>query len=155
MSINLFDIVFTVVLVSFTVLSYLRGAVKEVMALLGLVGGFLAATHYAKPLAVQLDPLLNDGQAAQLLAFVLVMVLGYFIGVFLGGFMDLFRRGPEGGVSRLVAGALGFAKGTTLSLALLWVVRSYIPPFQEEMAGSMIGSWLGSLLMYLEQIRLI
>ncbi len=155
MNINLFDIVFVIVLVSFTVLSFLRGAVKEVLALLGLAGGFLAATRYARPLAQQLNPLLQDGQAAQLLAFVLVMVLGYFVGVFLGGFSDLFRRSPQGALSQLVGGVVGFAKGITISLALLWVVRAYIPPFQEEMAGSMIGSWLGSLLTYLERIRLI
>jgi membrane protein required for colicin V production len=155
LSINLFDIVFVIILLAFTLLSFLRGAVKELLALLGLGGGFLAATHYAKPLAVQLQPLLADAGAAELLAFVLLMVLGYFVGVFLAGFSDMFRRTPESTLSQIVGGVVGFAKGVTISLALLWVVQVYIPAFQDEMADSAVGSWLGSLLAYLERTKLI
>lgn len=155
MSINLFDVVFVIILLAFTLLSFLRGAVKEVLGLVGLVGGFLVATRYARPLAEQLNPLLQDESAAELLAFVLLILLGYFVGIFLAGFSDLFRRAPESTVSQLVGGGVGFVKGITISLALLWVVRVYIPAFQDEMAGSAIGSWLGSLLTYLEQMRLI
>ena len=155
MSLNLFDIVFILILLSFTLMSYLRGAVKEVLALIGLAGGFLVATHSAGSLAGQLHPLLEDSNAAELLAFVLLMVLGYFVGLFLAGFSDLFRREPEGEVSHLLGGLVGFAKGITISLALLWVVRVYIPAFQDEMAESTIGSWLSSLMRALERIDLI
>lgn len=155
MSINLFDVVFVIILLAFTLLSFLRGAVKELLTLLGLIGGFIVATQYAAPLADQLDPLLQDENAAELLAFVLLVLLGYFVGVFLGGFGDMFRRAPESSAGQLVGGVIGFAKGITVSLALLWVVRVYVPAFQDEMADSAIGSWLGSLLAYLERIDLI
>lgn len=155
MSINLFDIVFVVILVSFTLLSYLRGAVKEILVLLGMAAGFLAATRYAAPLAEQLNPLLQDENAAELLAFVLLMVLGYFVGAFLAGFSDMFRRAPESTLSQIVGGVVGFGKGITVALALLWVVRVYVPAFQDEMADSVIGSWLGSLLSTLERLNLI
>ena len=155
MSINLFDIVFVIILVSFTLMSYLRGAVKEFLVLVGLAAGFMAATRYAQPLAQQLNPLLQDENAAELLSFVLLMVLGYFVGAFLAGFSDMFRRSPESVLSQLIGGVVGFGKGITISLALLWVVRVYVTPFQDEMAGSVIGSWLGSLLSYLEGFNLI
>jgi membrane protein required for colicin V production len=155
LSLSLFDIVFLLVLLSFTLLGYLRGALKEFMALLGLVGGFLVATRYAEPLAGQINPLLQDENAARLLAFVLLMVLGYFLGAFLAGFSDLFRRTPEGALSQLLGGLVGFGKGVTVALALLWVVRVYIPAFQDEMADSMIGSWLARLLGYLERTHLL
>lgn len=155
MSIHLFDIVFVLIIVSFCLLSYLRGALRELLSLLGLVGGFMAATRYSATLAQQLNPLLQDEHASELLAFVLLMVLGYFVGVFLAGFSDMFRRSPEGGLSQFLGALVGFAKGVTVALALLWVVRVYIPAFQDEMADSVIGSWLGSLLSYLQRINLV
>jgi len=155
LSLNLFDVIFVIIIVSFTLLSFLRGAVKELLALLGLAGGFLVATHYAAPLARHLDPLLQDRSAAELLAFVLLMVVGYFVGVFLAGFSDLFRHTPAGVVSQLAGAVVGFVKGVTIALALFWVVRVYIPAFQDEMAGSSIGTLLGSLLQTLEGMNLI
>jgi membrane protein required for colicin V production len=155
LSIHLFDVVFVIIIVSFSLLSYLRGAMREILSLIGLVGGFMAATRYTQALAAQLNPLLQDEKSAELLAFVLIMMLGYFLGAFLAGFGDLFRRSPEGVLSQVVGGLVGFAKGVTVALALLWVVRVYIPAFQDEMADSVIGSWLGSLLSYLQRIRLV
>lgn len=149
MSVNLFDVVFGIVLLAFTALSLLRGVVRELLVLLGLAVGFLVATRYAEALAVQLNPLLQDQGAAQLLAFVLLMVAGYLVGVFLAGFGDLFRRTREGCLSHLAGGVLGFAKGVTISLALYWAVMAYIPAFQDEMAGSFIGGLLGRLMAYL------
>lgn len=155
MSVNLFDVVFVIILLAFTLLSFLRGALRELLALLGLGGGFIVATQYAGPLARQLEPLLQDAAAAELLAFVLLMVLGYFVGVFLAGFSDMFRHGPESTLSQVVGGAVGFVKGITISLALLWVVRRYVPAFQDELADSALGAWLGRLLDYLHRSNIV
>jgi len=142
---NLFDIVFIVILLAFTLFSYLRGATRELMTLVGLAGGFLAANWYAPALAERMSPFLPESNAAELLSFVLLMVAGYFIGVFLGGFGDTFRRQPEGDVSRLFASLIGFCKGIVVSLAMFWVVQTYLPSFQDEMGESWIGGRLGYL----------
>lgn len=155
MSLNLFDIVFALILLSFTLMSYLRGAVKESLVLLGLVGGFVVGVHSAGALALRLRPLLEDTNAAELLAFVLLMVLGYFAGLFLASFSDLFRRGPEGELSHLLGGVVGLVKGITISLALLWVVNVYIPAFQDELGGSVIGTWLATLMRLLKHANVI
>jgi uncharacterized membrane protein required for colicin V production len=155
LSINLFDILFVIVLVAFTLLSFLRGAVMELITLLGLTGGLIAARHYAAPLARQLEPLLSDRNAAELLAFVLVVLLGYFAGVFLAGFGDMLRSGPAGTLSQVLAGMVGFCKGVAVSVAMLWVVEQYVPAFQDELAGSWIGSWLEVLVTYLNQFDVL
>ncbi len=155
MGINLFDVVFILILLSFTLLSALRGAVKELLALLGLAVGFIAARWYAATLAEQLRPLLPDDNAAELLAFVLIVLMGYFVGVFLSGFSELFRRAPESGLSQLLGAVVGFAKGTTVSLALYWVILTYIPAFQDEMAQSRVGGMLAVLVQQLERMDLL
>ncbi|HSG06048.1 MAG TPA: CvpA family protein [Nitrospiria bacterium] len=155
MSLNVFDIVFIVLLLAFTLFSYLRGATRELMTLVGLAGGFLAANWYAVPLAGEMSPFLPEGNAAELLAFVLIMVGGYFIGVFLGGFGDTFRRQPEGDVSRLLACVIGLFKGIVVSLALFWVVQTYLPSFQDEMAESWFGGRLNRLVTMLRSAELI
>jgi membrane protein required for colicin V production len=155
LSINLFDVVFVIILLAFSLLAYLRGVVRELLVLLGLVGGFLAATHYSHALAAQLNPLLQDASASELLAFVLLMVAGYLLGIFLAGFSDMFRRSPQGPLSQLAGGAVGFAKGVVVSLALVWLVNVHLTTFKGELAGSAIGHWLGSLLAYLTRANLI
>lgn len=155
MSLNLFDIVFAIIILAFTMFSYLRGALRELLSLLGLAGGFLAATWYAPGLADQLQPFLPAGNAAELLSFVLIMVAGYFFGLFLGGFSDYFRRAPEGDLSRIIGGVIGFGKGATISLAVLWSVQTYLTTFQDEMVESWIGNVLVGLLDFLQGTGLI
>lgn len=155
MNINLFDVVFAIILVAFTLLSYLRGAVQELLGLIGLAGGFFAAIWYAADLAELLRPLLPDDNAAELLSFVLIMMMGYIAGAFLSGFSDRMHRAPASSVSRVLGALIGLAKGATVSLALHWVIQIYIPAFQDEMAQSRIGSWLAGMLGYLGRIDLI
>lgn len=155
MNINLFDVVFAIILVAFTLLSYLRGAVQELLGLIGLAAGFYAAIRYAADLAERLRPLLPDDNAAELLSFVLIMMMGYFAGVFLSGFSDRMHRAPASSVSRVLGALIGLAKGATVSLALHWVIQIYIPAFQDEMAQSRIGGWLAGMLGYLDRIDLI
>lgn len=155
LNLNLFDIVFTIILLAFSLFSYLRGALREMLSLLGLAGGFLAATWYAGSLADKLSPFLPSQDASELLSFVLIIVAGYFLGLFLGGFSDYFRRAPESDLSRLLGGLIGFAKGTTISLALFWAVQTYLTTFQDEMTGSIIGGMLAGMLDFLQGTGLI
>jgi len=154
-NINFFDAVFLGLLLIFFLLSYLRGMVKELFTLLGLVVGFMAGTWYAGALAVHLRPMLPDQEIADLLSFLLIMLGCYFMGIFLGGMSDFFRQEPMGPFSRMMGGIIGLAKGLVMSLTVYWVIVNYIPSFQNAMAESWMGARLGNLLLYLKQINLI
>ena len=149
---KVFDVAILILLVSFTLMSYLRGAMKEFFGLLGLCAGFFAANWYSPRLAEMVRPLLPDGHGAELLSFVLIMVAGYLAGSFLAGFLDTFRRTPESGLSRLVASSIGFAKGVIISLAVQWVIMAYLPEFQGHLRGSWAAGRLDSILTYFKQI---
>lgn len=155
MNINVFDILFVIIVVMFTALSFLRGAMKELLGLLGLIGGYLAATWYAGALAGRLQTMLPEVAGIELLSFVLIMMGGYFVGIFLAGFSDMFRESHHTDLSSLLGGLIGFGKGVVISLAFYTVVQTYMPAFQDEMRDSLVGKWLGSLLGTLEQFNLI
>lgn len=155
MSFNVFDIVFVALLVIFVVLSFMRGFARELFILLGLLGGFLAAERLAGVLAARIEPLLPDPEAAELLAFVGIMLIGYFLGVFLGGMSDYLRDKPVGEASRMLGALMGLGKGLVVCLALYWVVAHHVPAFQDELAESWMGAWLGRVLDFLEGTGLV
>ena len=155
MSINLFDAIFLILVLTFTVLSFMRGMMKEVLGLLGIAMGFLAAGWYAPNLAEIVRPLLPDAKTSELLAFILIMMAGYFVGTFLAGFGSQFLPSPKTPTGRMVGGVIGFGKGLIFALALFWVVRNYIPPFQDELARSPIGGMLGEIIAYFQKMNWI
>ncbi|MBI4083949.1 MAG: CvpA family protein [Candidatus Lambdaproteobacteria bacterium] len=146
MNVNVLDIVFVGLMVVFALLSFSRGAVRELLALLGLAAGFLAAQAFYLRLARVLGPLVPDRRLAELLGFLAILVLGYFAGVFLSQLGEMVRERPANLFNRMVGGALGFAKGVLFSMVLHWAIASYVPPFQDELRGSAVGRVLGRLI---------
>lgn len=155
MSFNLLDVVFLVLIGGLTVLSFKRGALREIMGLLGIAVGFFAANWYAPSVAEVMRPLLPEGNASELLGFILFMMAGYFLGQFLGGFSQFLMWSPKGIIFRLVASVIGFGKGLVFSLALYWVIQAYVPPFHDELAASWVGDLLGQVIQHMKNLKLI
>ena len=155
MSINLFDAIFLILVLGFTVFSFMKGMIKEVLGLLGVAMGFLAAGWYAPNLAEIVKPLLPDEKTSGWLAFILIMMAGYFVGRFLAGFGSLATPFPKSFSGRVIGGAIGFGKGLVFSLAIYWVVDKYIPPFREKLNLSEIGKILGEIIGYFSEMNWI
>lgn len=152
---NMFDIIFLGLLLIFFLLSYMRGAIKEMFTLLGLAGGFLAAGRFSDDLAKSLASFMPDHQTALLVSFLLIMLLCYFLGIFLGGMSDLFRRDALGPFNRMLGGLIGLTKGLILSLVVYWIVLNHFPVFHQQLNGSWMGDRLGNLLNQLQRMDLI
>lgn len=155
MELNVLDIVFAGLIVAFTLISMMRGAMREVLSLIGLLGGFLLASRFYGVLADKVEPIMPDRALGELLSFLAILVAGYVAGSFLSGFGDLFGPKRRGLLDRLLGAVFGFCKGTTVSLALFWVIKEYIPPFQDELAGSLLAETLGQLFSLLSGLDLI
>ena len=155
MNFNVLDIIFIALIVSFTLLSMMRGAVKEVLSLLGLVGGFFLANWFYADLAGQIGGLLPDPALAEVASYLLILVAGYVGVMFLGGLGEAFRSHHHVLLNRGLGGMIGIVKGTTISLALHWMIISYIPPFQDELSESMLARELGQLFSFMEGLNLI
>ena len=143
---NILDIIFVVLILSFTLLSWSRGALKEVLSLAGLGLGFFGATAFYPDLAEQLTPVLPDPALAELLSFLLILMLGYFAGVLFTGFSDALSGRRNESWNRILGALIGLCKGVLVSLVLFWVIDTYIPSFQDELARSLVAEELARLL---------
>lgn len=154
MSVNLFDVVFLVILVGFTLLGPVRGALKEGLSLIGLAIGYWAALSFHESAGDALVPIVQDGDLAGVLAFLLILGAGYLAGTFLGGATDSMTTRAAGMGAALIAAAIGLVKGLIICTSLLWLVQAHIPPFQDELAASASGPYLERLLDWAEGIAL-
>ena len=151
MSFNFFDLTLVVIIVAFAFFSYMRGALKELISLLGLAGGYWAATRYHNDLGKMLEPVVRDLSLAELLSFLMILALGYLVGTFAGGFGDFVRSKPPGFLSSIAGAAIGVLKGLVISLALVWLIDVYITAFQDEVAESSSAPYLARLLEVMAQ----
>lgn len=127
----LVDIVVWAVLIAFMVKGFLKGLVREVCSLLGLLAGGWAAFHYYPWLAEAMKPVIRLPHALALaLAFVLIFfslgILSYLVGHFVTGLLKLMLLGwlnRTGGVM------LGFLEGGFILALLLYLCSiSAFPP---------------------------
>ena len=133
-------------ILSFTLMSWIRGGLKEVLSLVGLGGGFLAAATFYPDLAAQLSAILPDQALGELLSFLMILILGYFGGTLLTGLIDSLGRHNSQTWNRVLGAGIGFCKGVLISMALFWVIDSYVPPFQDELAGSYVAEELARMI---------
>ena len=152
---NVLDIVFVGLIVSFTFFSIMRGAIKELLSLLGLIAGFFLAHWFYMDLGRQLSGVLPDPALAEVLAYLVILVVGYFAGVFLSGLGEAFRPQRNDLLNRGLGGLIGVLKGMTFSLVLYWMIKFYIPPFQDELGESMLAQELGRIYLLMEDLNLI
>lgn len=149
------DIIFIGLIVSFMLLSITRGAVKEVVSLVGLIAGFLFANWFYLELGAVLGGVLPDPKLAQVVAYISILVLGYVAGTFLSGLAEAFRTSKSDLLNRGLGGLIGVLKGVTISLVLHWMIKFYIPPFQDELGASIVGQELGRIFLLMEDLNLI
>ena len=140
---NLLDIIFAIILLGFFVFSFMKGIVREIFSLMGVVGGFFAASWWDTALAMKMAPVIPEQGAAEMLSFVLIIVAGYFVGLVLGGLADLLGGNVGGIFSGLFGALVGLLKGWTICMAIYWVIYKHLPVFQDEIRESVIGRVLG------------
>lgn len=127
-----------------------RGAVKELLSLLGLAIGFFVATWYYLDLAKILAGIIPDKDLAELLSYLVILLGGYFLGMFLSGMGNLFPAGPGNILNRILGAFIGLSKGALISMALFWLIKSYIKPLQDELVSSPVAQTLGKLITMLQ-----
>ena len=152
---NLVDIMVGVVVLAFVIWSAMNGAAREIVSLLGLLVGIVAAYWAQAPVAAWIAPIVSEADLARLLASGGLIVGGLLVGALLGGFVETFNRQQPGGLSRLVAVFAGFTKGVAMAMALIWAINGHLPGLQDDLANSISGPLLTTLLGQLNNLPLI
>jgi uncharacterized membrane protein required for colicin V production len=147
-------VVFLVILAGFTLVSAVRGALKEALSLLGLAAGYWAGLRFHEEAGAAIAPIVQDQHLAELLAFLLLLAAGYLLGTFLGGATDNMASRSRGAFTVLMSGLIGMAKGLIVCLTLFWLVEAYIPPFQGELGASGSAPYLNWLLDWVQRMTL-
>jgi membrane protein required for colicin V production len=127
-SLTALDWVLVALLVYSTVRAFLRGFLREVFALIGLVAGILLASWNYIDLARSLHRWITTETTAQIVAFILIVV-GVMIACALAG--KLLRTSADaiglGFVDRLLGAAFGFARGCLLGVACMMILAAFGP----------------------------
>lgn len=123
---NLVDIVILVILGIFLLKGVLRGLLKEVCSLLGLVCGGLLAFYLHLPLAQWIMGLFHwPSQLCVTLAFLTVFIATILVFGALGYVLNRFVTLPLlGGLNRLAGAIFGFLQGVILLALILFALHS-------------------------------
>jgi membrane protein required for colicin V production len=119
---GLVDILIWVVLILFMVKGFLKGLVREVCSLFGLVAGGWAACKYYPYLAEALTPFIRlPHHVAQSLAFIVIFLMLGLLFYLLGHLLTVvFKVMLLGGVNRIGGICFGLLEGAFLLSMLLY-----------------------------------
>jgi len=128
---NTLDIAIFVILALFVVKGALRGLVKEICSLVGLVAAAAISFSYYIPVAKQLEALSPLPQQlcviiALIALFVITMIIFALIGALLSRFVKLLFLG---GLNRVLGATFSLLQGTlVLALVLYGLSQASLPP---------------------------
>ena len=142
MRVNQVDALLLVLLVPFALRGYWRGFLRESLALVGLLGGALAAAAGGSRLAAALVARqLVPPQAARGVALALLFVVVYVAARAAGALADRLARAIFlGGVNRAAGLAFGVAKGAVVLGFALVLLQQFLP--SPSLAGMLAASRL-------------
>ncbi|WP_263366176.1 CvpA family protein [Edaphobacter bradus] len=125
---NGFDWILLAVLAYSTVAAFMRGLVREIFGLVGLVAGILLASWNYPWLAQRLGRLITTASIANVVAFLLIaigiMVLAAILGKLLHRTADAIGLGF---FDRLAGAGFGLIRGCLLGVAILMAALAFLP----------------------------
>ena len=125
-SLTIFDWVLVALLVYSTVKAFLRGFLREIFSLAGLIAGILLASWNYVTLAQSLRHWITPEPTAEIVAFLLI-VAGVGVACALAG--RLLRTSADaiglGFIDRLLGAAFGLARGCLVGVACMMVLAAF------------------------------
>lgn len=143
---NFFDIVFSIIIITFFILSTSRGALREIISAFSIIFGYYAAERFhTKYMSITLKHL-NDPSQAKIVTYLAIFAGSVLIGFLLSSLikaMISFKRPTF--LSRMIGGVLGLTKGLLICLLIYFVVEGYIPSYLDDLYNSFYTPWLQNI----------
>jgi membrane protein required for colicin V production len=125
---NLFDWFLITIVAYSIVMAFLRGIILELFTLGGLITGILIASWNYYYVARYLERIIASPPAAQILAFLLIVVGIMILSTLLGKALNSTAHAVGlGFFDRLLGAVFGFARGCLFSIAILMAVAAFRP----------------------------
>ena len=106
-----------------------RGAISQVFGIMGILGGFLLASHFYQNTASQLSQAFPSLTLAPAISFALLFMLAWFcIGAIGFWIAKLIHKTGLGFLDRMLGGVIGLGKGLLLAVVLLSILTLFLPP---------------------------
>ncbi len=139
---NFFDLIFSILIIVFLLLSFSKGSLRELLSTIGIVIGYVAAEQFhERYLSITLQYIENYAQA-KVITYLAIFAVGLIIGIILSTLVRLMSVGQRPNIpSRILAGLMGLLKGVLVCLAIYFVVEGYIPSYMDDLYNSAYTPW--------------
>ena len=125
---SVFDWLLIAILVYSTLGAFLRGIIRELFSLGGLIAGFLLACWNYPQVALWMQRVIATASSAQIVAFFLILFGVMVLSALLGRLMNRTAHAIGLGLFDRILGAIfGFARGCLLGVAILLAVAAFLP----------------------------
>jgi membrane protein required for colicin V production len=132
---NTFDIVVVVVVGGLTLLGLFKGMVKQLVALAGVVAGYMVAMRFYEP-ASRFFTSFHPG-TAKVISFIAIFVACIICAHIIGGVVGkLFGISGLGFFNRIGGGLVGFLKGCLIVSLVVMVLIAFLPANSGLFKGS-------------------
>jgi membrane protein required for colicin V production len=122
---NLLDLLLAALIAGFAVSGIVRGLVRQLFSLGGLIAGHLAGVRYYAPAQGKLN---LTFQYAEVVGYAVVFLAVYLAVRLIGGLVEgRVRTSKLSGVDRLAGMAAGLVKGALLSVLLVFLLVILLP----------------------------
>ena len=125
---NLFDCLLVAILAYSTIMAFVRGIILELFSLGGLIAGILVAGWNYNHVAAVLGHLITNPAVAQIVAFLLIIIVVMVISSLLGKALNRTAHAIGlGFFDRLLGALFGFARGCLFGVAIMMAIAAFLP----------------------------
>lgn len=128
LEINLLDVAVILILLAFLARGLLRGLISEVSGLIGVVAGLALARHFQPRLQPTLETVFPQGDAAGIVAYILVFLLAMFgVALCAAALRKFMSITLTSWIDHILGAVAGLAKGLLVASVLFFIVQGFFP----------------------------
>ena len=151
--VNVLDFILLTLLAIALIRGIMRGAIRQVASLVGIVAGFVVAGHLYLRLLPVIKRFLPPVPYSEVISYLLIFAATWVIIILLSLLLArLSRIILMGWADRLLGGALGLLKGTVAVVVLVAALTLFLPGKSRLLTGSLLAPYVQGAGHYLVQL---
>ncbi len=140
---NKLDIIFIAILSITLIRGLLRGIVKELIGIGGIIGAFLIASNFYNHIIKYIEQIISDEKIAAIIAFASLFIVTLLLIYFLGAIIREFLKSLSlGWLDRIGGAAFGFLKGILISSLIIFMLTLMLSPSSSLISKSRLSPYI-------------